>query len=173
MLGGIKDLRGVSFSPPFLSSFSTETRPTVAISDLQPRSASEGSFVTIVGAGFDPAVTNTVNFTFCPVCTPTAVTASGVTPTSLVAKVPVGADTGGVTVTVGAETSNPFTFTVLPPSSQVAPSLTDRINLPAGFSPTDVAIAPDGLTLYAVGEGGLATVNLDSGRPDFRVPIVV
>src|SRR5262249_37452682 len=150
-----KDLRGVNFSPPFLSSFSTETRPTVAISDVQPRSASEGSFVTIVGAGFDQAVTNTVNFTFCGACTPVGITASSVTPTSLVAKVPTGAATGGVTLTVGAETSNPFTLTILPPSGQVAPSLTDRINLPAGFSPTDVAIAPDGLTLYAAGEGGL------------------
>jgi hypothetical protein len=71
VLGGLKDLRGVSFSPPFLSSFSTETRPTVAISDLQPRSVSEGSFVILVGAGFDPAVTNTVNFTFCGI-TPVA-----------------------------------------------------------------------------------------------------
>jgi YVTN family beta-propeller protein len=173
VLGGVKDLRGVNFSPPFLSSFSTETRPTVAIADLQPRSASEGSFVTIVGAGFDPTVTNTVGFTFCQTCTPVAVTASSVTPSSLVAKVPAGAATGGVTVGVGAETSNPFTLTVLPASPQVAPSLTDRINLPAGFSPTDVAIAPDGLTLYAVGDGGLATINLDSGRPNFRTPVVV
>src|SRR5262249_61685657 len=68
--------------------------------------------------------------------------------------------------------SNAVTLNVLPVGFQTAPSLDDRIALPAGFSPTDVAIAPDGKTVYALGASGLATVNLDAARPNFRNPIV-
>ncbi len=169
---GIRDREGVSLAAPYLTTFSTEARPNVAITDVQPRSAPVGAFVTILGAGFDGSTSNDVSFTFCPTCTPVVVAGSSVTPSSMVVRIPDGADTGPIQVTVNAEASNAFNLTILPPSPQAAPSSNDRFQLPAGFSPTDVAIAPDGLTVYAVGSGGFATVSLDSQNQDFRIPRV-
>jgi len=165
---GITDRAGNTLPTPVTTRFTTESRPTVAITDLQPRSAPEGALITILGAGFDATAANQVSFT-CPSCAPVVVAGTSVTPSTIVVQVPAGATTGPIQVTVGAEMSNLLTLTVLPPGNQVAPSLNGRFDLPSGFSPTDVAIAPDGLTLYAVGPGGFATINLDPGLPDLRV----
>src|SRR5262249_22681671 len=70
----------------------------------------------------------------------------------------------------GSQSSNPLDFTVLPPSIQVPPSPSgSAIALP--FRPRDVALASSGALVYAVGEGGLAVVNLDPQRPNPRVPV--
>ena len=169
---GLTDLVGNPKAFPDSSRFQTESQPSLALSDIQPRSAPDSGFVTLVGAGFDPAASNSVNFTFCPTCTPVAVTGGQVTLSSIVARIPAGAVTGQVTVTVNGQTSNPILLSVLAPGVDTAPSLVDRVSLPAGFAPRDVAIAPDGKTVYAVGPGGFTTVNLDPARPDFRAPIV-
>jgi YVTN family beta-propeller protein len=157
----LQDLEGLALADTFRAVFTTEGQPPLSITDIQPRSVPTGGLVTITGTGFDYESTF-VRFSFCSLCDIVAVPGSNITPTSLVVRVPGQAVTGPVTLIAGAETSNAFDFTVLPPQPQVAPvpsgspvSLTD-------IAPTDAAVSPEGTTAYAAGDGGFATVDLSS-----------
>jgi len=96
---------------------------TLSISSLSPTSGAIGASVTISGSGFGNSQgSSTVKFN--------GVTASATSwgNKTIVATVPSGATTGNVVVTVGSNSSNGVTFTVVP-----APSITS-------LSPASVAI---------------------------------
>jgi YVTN family beta-propeller protein len=168
----LTDIQHNPMAAPFAAQFETESRPAVAVTAIEPGAASVGSLVEVVGAGFgaEAGDVNAVLFPACEGCAPIAVAPSRVSPSVMVAEVPVGAASGELRVVVNGDSSNSLAFTVLAPLARVAPSLTTEFVLPTDFRPSDVAIAPDARTLYAVGAGGFATVNLDEARPDFRVP---
>src|SRR5437899_2998616 len=81
--------------------------PPASIASLNPTSGAVGSSVTITGANFGATRgTSTVKFNG------TAATATRWSATSIVVKVPTGATTGSVVVTVGGVASNAVSFTV-------------------------------------------------------------
>jgi YVTN family beta-propeller protein len=156
----LTDREGVHLANPYVTRFTTQDAPPVAITDIQPRSAAKGSFITILGTGFDPAGNDSVEFAvgFAPgyVRGP----AASVTPISMLVRVPFFATSGAVRVRVNDLFSNPFNITVLPQLPQTAPSRLTDVAL--SFSPTDVVVAPAGDTAFAVGQGGLATLDLST-----------
>lgn len=163
----LTDLEGLPLATEFTSTFTTESRPTVALTNLHPAAGPAGSIVTLIGVGFDPApgAVNQVVFTASGGSADT-VAASLVTPTSLVATVPAGAASGPVVAVVaGPQVSNPLAFSVAPRGPLIAP-VAGVTPTSLGFPPTDVALAPDGRTAYVVGDGGFSTVDLGSpSRP--------
>lgn len=156
----LTDRNGVPLAGEFSTRFTTEDAPPVAIGDIQPRAASAGSFITILGSGFDPAGTDSVEFSCFLPFNPGLVAAGNVTPTSMLVRVPAWAMTGPVTVKVNDVVSNSFGFTVLPDLPLTAPSRSADVAL--SFPPTDVAVAPDGARAFAVGSGGLAEIDLST-----------
>ncbi len=170
----LTDRRGVPLAALATSQFTTETQPPVAIADVQPRQAPVNALLTISGAGFDASVPGNNQVEFAGPGGPLQTAPASVTPTSMVVRVPAGAITGSVQVTVATAgdplISNPFQFAVVAPTPQSSPALSG-LPIALTFQPSDCALAPDGLTAYAVGGGGLATVNLDPGRPDFRAAV--
>ncbi len=169
----LTDRAGNHLGADWTSAFATEARPSVAIADIQPRLATTGTLITVLGAGFDPTpgAVHKVLFTVSS-GVPDSIDASSVTPSALVVDVPGNAITGPVkVVAAGPSVSNLFTLTVLPPAPQVAPAASGgEIGLP--FRPADVALSPEGATAFVTGETGLAIVNLSPTRPEFRVPVV-
>ncbi|HMA46317.1 MAG TPA: Ig-like domain-containing protein, partial [Frankiaceae bacterium] len=159
---GLMDREGVPMAAPFSTAFTTQAAPPVAIADIQPRAAAPGSFITILGTGYDPMGTDSVQFAVGVVPVVVRWPAVSVTPTSMLVRVPPSAVSGPVQVFVNGDTSNVFDFTVLPAAVTSAPSFVTDVTL--SFSPTDVALAPAGATAYAVGSGGLAVVDLQSGQ---------
>ena len=93
--------------------------------------------------------------------------ATSATPSALVVRVPGNAATGPVRAIVHQNASNPFIqFQRLNSAPQVAPS---RVaDIPLAFAPTDVAVSPAGTTAYAVGAGGLATIDLATRIPSYK-----
>jgi hypothetical protein len=88
-----------------------------SITGLSPSSGPVGTSVTIAGTNFDATQgTSTVTFNG------TAATATGWSPTSIVATVPSGATSGSVVVTVGGTASSGFSFTVAPSITSLSPT---------------------------------------------------
>jgi hypothetical protein len=90
--------------------FAFTVLPTATISNVSPSSAAVGTAVTVTGANFG-AVQNDSTVTF----NGTTALVSDITSwsaTSITVKVPSGATTGNVVVTVGGAPSNGFSFTV-------------------------------------------------------------
>jgi hypothetical protein len=105
---GIENSNSVSFTVP-------GTGPS--ITNLSPSSGPVGTSVTITGTNFGVTQeTGTVTFGG------TAATATGWSPTSIVATVPSGATSGSVVVTVGGNASNGFSFTVAPSITTLSPT---------------------------------------------------
>ncbi|HVP15116.1 MAG TPA: Ig-like domain-containing protein, partial [Terriglobales bacterium] len=160
---GLTDRDGVHLASQYTTKFTTEDAPPVAIADIQPRAASPGSFVTILGTGFDPSGTDSVVFDYGSSPLPQSyfmVPAVSITPTSMMVRVPGYASSGSAYVEVNGTMSNPFSVVILPALAQTAPSYVTDVTL--SFAPTDVALASAGDTAYAVGSGGLAVVDLQS-----------
>ncbi|MBM3226479.1 MAG: hypothetical protein FJZ47_22165, partial [Candidatus Tectomicrobia bacterium] len=98
------------------------TRSTVgelAIAEVTPDQGVVGTRVTIAGAGFSTAVSaNRVTFNGV------SATVLSATATTLVTTVPQGASTGGLTVTIGAQTVSSATrFTVTSTALDAAPTI--------------------------------------------------
>ncbi len=85
---------------------------SLSITSVSPSSGPVGTSVTITGTNFG-ATQGTITFNGTP-ATPTSWSA-----TSIVAPVPAGATTGNVVVTVGAQASNGFNFTVSPTTPNI------------------------------------------------------
>lgn len=173
----LTDLGGVPLAAEFSSAFSTQAQPPVAITDIQPREAVPGTFVTISGQGFSLAPqVNVVAFRYATGGVD-SVTAGFATPSSVVAQVPPGAPAGPCTLRVVAydaglpSESNGFALTILPPVPVTAPIASGGA-VALAWAPRDVALAPDASVAYVAGDGGFATINLDSpsGGP-VRVPV--
>ena len=145
---------------PFTTRFTTQDAPPVAITDVRPRAASPGSYITILGTGFDPGQPDSVQFLVGSAPGYLRVPAASVTPTSVLVRVPGTAMTGALRVVILDQLSNPFTLTVLPALAQTAPSHVTDVDL--GFAPTDVALGPAGDAAFAVGSGGLAVIDLQT-----------
>jgi hypothetical protein len=102
--------------------FTVNSTSSPSITNLSPSSGLVGTSVTITGTNFGAAQgSSTVTFYNGKAATPT-----GWSATSITARVPAGATTGNVVVTVGGVGSNGVTFTV---TSASGPSIT-------GLSPT-------------------------------------
>jgi hypothetical protein len=99
---------GVSFTIP-------GTGPSVT--RLSPGSGPVGASVTIAGTNFN-ATQGASTVTFNGI----AATATGWSPTSIVAMVPSGATTGNVVVTVGGTASSGSSFTVAPSMTSLSPT---------------------------------------------------
>ena len=100
------DASGVGAPPP-----SIPTVPT--ITNLNPRSGSVGTQVTITGTGFGPSM-GTVKFNGM------AATPTSWSSTSIVTAVPIGATTGNVVVTVGGVASNAVNFIITSTGAGIA-----------------------------------------------------
>ncbi len=180
----LTDATGVHLPSEFTATFRTQVRPPVSITQISPRSVRPGAIVTLTGAGFQPGGGDFIIFERFTSDTAVIVGRSSATaisydstvtvshsPTSLTFVVPArspGLDS--VYVMSGGEISNKLAMTVLAPVPQASPS-PSGIPVPLAFSPTDVALAPDGLSAVAVGEGGLATINLNPQLPSLRVAV--
>lgn len=100
------DLTGVAW-PVLLTGSGTSVNASPTLSNLSPSSGAVGTSVTITGANFGSTQgSSSVSFNSVA-ATPTSWSDSGI-----VAKVPAGASTGNVVVTVGGVASNGVTFTV-------------------------------------------------------------
>jgi YVTN family beta-propeller protein len=154
----LTDANGVPLAAPFSSGFATVPKPAVTITSIVPPAAPPGALITVFGSGFDAGASiKIVQFQAAGV--PVTVIPSVLSSGSLIVRVPGGALTGPIQASFGAETSNGFNFTVLPPPPQASPSpVGGPISL--SFTPTDLALSPDGLTVFVVGDGGLATIDL-------------
>src|SRR5882762_3277919 len=106
---GWKPYRFLLFTLLSLSLFSTRaTAAPPTITSLSPSSGAVGATVTVAGSGFGSTQgTSTVKFNG------TTATITSWSATSIVAKVPAGATTGNVVVTVSGTASNGKNFTVL------------------------------------------------------------
>src|SRR5439155_11251861 len=89
----LTDRSGVHLATSHSARFHTESRPTAALTDIQPRRAPAGALVTLLGVGFDAAIPagNRVAFKICASCPAETTQCQVVTPTSLVAAVPASA----------------------------------------------------------------------------------
>jgi len=169
----LTDAQGVHLASDFASTFTTQVQPPVAITRVSPRSARPGAIVTLTGLGFDQTlVAGNAVFLHRSGGGLDSAVAVTVTPTSLGAQILIGAptDVDSIYVIASGHISNKLGFNVLPPVPQATPSPSGS-PIALTFAPTDVALAPDGLTAYAVGDGGLATINLDSSKPNLRVAV--
>ncbi|MEQ1831711.1 MAG: Ig-like domain-containing protein [Candidatus Eisenbacteria bacterium] len=160
----LTDREGVHLTQRFLAPFHTETRPLVAITDVEPRAATPGTFITIRGAGFQPGAIMTVAFERTSGGAD-SVDATQVTTSSAVVRIPgrpVSQLTGDVRMVLidlpnnRIEPSNAFRLDLRDSSVPANVSLLTSTPLP--FAPSDVALSADGTSAIAVGSDGLATV---------------
>jgi YVTN family beta-propeller protein len=156
----LADRNGVHVAEEFTTHFTTEPAPPVTITDIQPRSAARGSFVTIIGTSFDPAGTDSVELPMPSAPGYVRGAPASVTPTSMLVRVPFFVSSGPVRVYVNGDWSNSFGLTILPYQPISAPSPVSEVAL--SFPPTDVAVSPDGARAFAVGSGGLAEIDLST-----------
>jgi YVTN family beta-propeller protein len=139
----IADESGGALTNPTVTTFTTQAPPPLTISAISPPAATVGTQIVISGAGFDSTpADNTVNF---GAATATAVSGG---PGFITVYVPLGAETGSLTVEANAQTSNPRNFTVLVP--ETAPLDEVFSSVETGISVQSVAVTPDGAKAYTV-----------------------
>jgi YVTN family beta-propeller protein len=163
------DAKGVHLPSEFLSTFTTQPQPPVSISQVSPRSVRPGAIVTLTGAGFQSDGSDFIGIAGGGGLDSAVVLSH--TPTTLTFAVPtVAPGSDSVFVISGGNTSNKLGITILAPVPQASPSQSGA-PIPLAFSPTDVALSPDGFTAIAVGDGGLATINLNPVLPNLRTAV--
>jgi len=165
---GIADLFGNTMSSPFVSTFITQPLPPLGIISLAPSKGVVGNTVVINGTGFsDVATTNDVSFNGVPAVV------SQASPNRLVVTVPSGVTTGPVIVTVGLETSNDLTYTILSDVEIARGYQVGVSNL--GSIPRSITVTPDGGYAYVATEAGASAVVVDAGLPNYldNVPIPI
>jgi YVTN family beta-propeller protein len=149
---GINDLAGNAMADSTVVLFQTEPQPPVTLASITPSSASWGGAIVIYGEGFDPEpANNTIHFAGASV-QPTAATLD-----RMYAIVPTGATTGTLTVTVGSNTSNGQSFTVLAPRAPPSANLVGERNL-GSARPRKMDVAPDGSYLYVATDQGITAI---------------
>jgi YVTN family beta-propeller protein len=158
----ISDKFGNPMASLFVSSFVSQPEPPLSLSSLAPNKGVVGSTIVINGAGF--AMTSgmdTLSVSFNGV----SAALSAVAPNRLVVTVPSAATTGPVTVTLGQETSNSLTFTVLSDVEIARGFEVGVANL--GSTPNAVTVTPDGGYAYAATEVGASAVIVGPGLPNY------
>jgi YVTN family beta-propeller protein len=145
----LQDRAGNALESDFVVDIVTEPEPALAITSLAPNKGVVGNTVVINGHGFD----NAPSVTFDGV----SATISSHGPNSIVAVVPVGAETGDVVVTNSdLETSAPVVFTVLSASEIARGYESGTVSL---FSaPNAIALGPNGEYAYVAVTGGIEAV---------------
>jgi len=144
---------GVNFTVP-------GTGPS--ITGLSPSLGPVGTSVTIAGTNFDATQgTSTVTFNGIPA------TATGWSPTSIVATVPSGATSGSVVVTVSGAASSGFSFTVAPSITSLAPT-TGAIGTSVNISGTSFGSSQGTSTVTF---NGTATTPTSWGASSITVPV--
>ncbi|HUL98831.1 MAG TPA: beta-propeller fold lactonase family protein, partial [Mycobacterium sp.] len=151
---GSSDTDGQVTSTDASSAFTIQDPPTVSLLSLSPPSGPPGASITINGTGFSATLlSNLVSFSG----------GSGVVTSgdlaSLVATVPTSAATGPVTVQVGPSTSNPLTFTVVPPNPKQKTGTLGSVQSSPGIR--DIAVTPDGTRLYITNPANNSLVVFD------------
>ncbi|MCI0478981.1 Ig-like domain-containing protein, partial [Candidatus Uhrbacteria bacterium] len=152
----LKDKFGNGLGAEYTSEFTTQEEPPLAIASLAPSNGVVGSIVVINGVGFAPnPQDNAVTFDGVPVAVLDAL------PNRLIVTVPATATTGDVIVTVGAETSNALTFTLL-----------SAVEVARGFEsgtaqfeslPRSIGVMPSGGYAYTATSNGVEAVVVDEG----------
>jgi len=142
---GLLDDNGGPLTNPGTTTFTTGPPPPLAITAVNPPSSAPLATLTITGQSFDAATpaNNTVNFSGGGIA---VATASGVN--FVTVQVPLGAQSGVVSVTVNSATSNSLPFSVLAP----IPSVEDDVVGTAftGSSGKTMAVSPDGAVAWSV-----------------------
>jgi hypothetical protein len=153
---GLKDKFGNGLANEYVTEFTTQPMPPLAIASLAPSNGVVGSIVVINGVGFapDPA-DNTVTFNGVAAAVQDAL------PNRLIVTAPQTATTGDVIVAVGAETSTALTFTVL-----------SDVEVARGFEsgtaqfeslPRSIGVMPGGDFAYVATHDGVEAVVVDEG----------
>jgi YVTN family beta-propeller protein len=152
----LTDKFGNGLANQYVSEFTTQPLPPLAIASLAPSNGVVGSIVVINGNGFahDP-MNNHVTFNGIPA------TVDGALPNRLIVTVPSDATTGDVVVAVGGETSNALTFTVL-----------SQVEVARGFEsgtaqfeslPRAIGVLPSGDYAYVATRNGVEAVVVSEG----------
>jgi YVTN family beta-propeller protein len=152
----LTDKFGNGLANEYVTEFTTQPMPPLAISSLAPSNGVVGSIIVINGNGFAPdPMDNHVTFNG------TAATVESSLPNRLIVTVPPTTTTGDVVVTVGAETSNALTFTVL-----------SDVEVARGFEsgtaqfeslPRSIGVMPNGGYAYVATRNGVEAVVVDEG----------
>ena len=165
---GLQDKFGNGLADSFVTYFSTEEEPDVALSSLSPNKGVIGMTISLNGKGFDPEpANNTVTFNG------TAAVISDASPTQIVATVPENATSGPVVVQnhVQGLSSNDLQFTVL---------TTDEV--PKGFesdiadlsgTPYDLAVVATGDHVFVATDQGAEVVDTDPGAPGYMTSTTI
>lgn len=159
----LTDRQGVPLASTYVAHFTTLPQPAVAIFDIQPRQAPPGALITIRGAG----LSGNLQFEWRDEGGPVITSGGGFgTGDAYLTRIDENIVSGPVRVIADGDTSNAFNLTVLQPS----PGVPTPVGAPVGlsFAPTDVVLSPEGMNAFAVGEPGLATINLSPTRPLYR-----
>jgi YVTN family beta-propeller protein len=150
---GLQDQEGQTLAATTHAVFTTQNPPALTLTSLTPPAGPANTPVTINGTGFSPTTAaNNVLFNGA------LATVSANNLTSLVANAPLAATSGPVTVQVGPATSNPLSFTVLPPNADPGGVLGD---LPGTQGIRGVAMTPDGKRIYVTNPSSNTLTALD------------
>ena len=157
---GLKDIYGNGLAEEYTSSFTTEAMPPLAITSLAPNKGVIGNLIVINGAGFSEIeAENGVSFGGM------AAPVVDAYPNRLLVTVPASATTGLVTVTVGGETSNGLTFTVLSATEVARGFQTGVAELYS--TPRSLAVLPNGGYAYVATSDGVSIVVIDPGLASY------
>jgi hypothetical protein len=140
---------------PLVANLPTGSPGSPGITNILPNPAAVGTSVTITGTNFGATQGgSTVTFNGTT-ASPTSWSA-----TSITALVPVGAASGGVVVTVGAQASNSYAFTVSAPPP--APTIT---NIELNPAPVGASVTITGTSFGPTQGGSTVTFNGTAATP--------
>lgn len=153
---GLTDRFANGLAQQYITSFTTELMPPVAITSLAPNQGVVSTVVVINGVGFSSTKTNnTVMFG--------SVQAEVVNayPNRLIVLVPHTATTSDVTVQVGEHVSNAINFTILS-ATEIARGFQSGI-AELNARPRSITVLPEGGYAYVATDAGVAAVVVDPG----------
>ncbi len=157
---GLADKYGNGLELPYMSTFTTELLPPLAIMNLSPAKGVVGNLIVINGVGFSATPSeNTVLFGSEQAQIVDAF------PNRLVVRVPQSATTDLVTVTVGELISDGVTFTVLS-ATEVARGFQSGV-AELDAMPRSLTVLPDGGWAYVATDAGAAAVVIDPGLESY------
>lgn len=162
----VADANANPLTNPGTFTFATAAPPPVALRAIQPSAARAGDAVVLSGTGFGAVpADNQVLFGDL------AAQVLRGDPAALTVIVPAGAQTGNVTVVVGAQTSNAVAFTVLLPATE--PITQVRTNVTVPTSGQHIAIVADGSRAYMTSPGGNSVVPIQIAQEAAEPAIAV
>ncbi len=128
---------------PTVTNFSTAATVPLALSSVNPPSATRYVVIVLAGTGFDPVLANNRVFFNDVEVTPKA---GGID--YLEVKVPGDAESGTIRVVRDSETTNTKPFTVLEPETSPIDEVITTIG--TGYATQAIAVTPDGSMIYSL-----------------------